>query len=124
MHEALDTYPGFPAFVVQAKKLDSSVAFYAGDYTAMLELSESLWTDYPTYDSAAGLANAYACVYASTGDEAAKLKALEMLAKAKDMASTPDARKDLQEYEPRFNHRLETRKILTREQYNEMVQSQ
>jgi tetratricopeptide (TPR) repeat protein len=118
MHEAAKEYPGFAPFEMQASMLDSAVAFYSGDYPAMVELNEPLWNKYPTYDSAVSLANAYACVYASTGEETAKLKAVEMMAKAKILASTKEAHNDLQEYEPRFNHRLETRKILTREQYN------
>jgi len=118
MHEAADTYPAFASFGIQARLLDTSAAFYAEDYTGMVLLTESLWSELHTYDSAVSLANAYACVYASSGDESAREKAIEMMATAKKLASTKEAQNDLQEYEPRFNHRLETRKILTREQYN------
>jgi hypothetical protein len=124
MHEAAKTYPAFTPFAIQSKLLDASVAFYAGDYPAMVELTEPLWAEYHTYDAAVAVANAYACVFASTGEDAAREKAVEMMTTAKTLASTKEAQDDLREYEPRFNHRIETRKILTREQYNAMFRAE
>ena len=118
MHEAASAYPAVHDFAVQAMILDSTVAFFAEDYATMAKITESLWEKYPDYDSAARLSSAYACVFASTGDETVKQKALEMMAKAKELATTKESQEDLQELEPRLNHRIETRKILTREQYN------
>jgi len=124
MHEASASYPVFTPFVLQANMLDTSVAFEAADYPAMVRLAEPVWDKYPGYESAVGLANAYACVYASTGEETAKQRALEMMEKAKTLASTKEEGDDLKEYEPRFNHRLETRKILTRDKYNALFRSE
>jgi tetratricopeptide (TPR) repeat protein len=124
MHEAAVIFPAFPAFTRGAERLDSSVAFYAGDYNTMLTLSEADWAKHPDYGSAAALAGAYACVYASGGDEAMKEKAVAMMAKAKTLASSKEDQSDLDEWEPRFNHRLQTRQIITREQYNSQFRGQ
>lgn len=117
MHEAAAAYPAMPALAMQAQSLDSAVAFFAGDYDTMVRLTESMWRKYPAYQSAAALAGAYACVYASTGGETAKQKAGEMMDKSKTLASSKDDLDDLKEWEPRFNHRMQTRQILTKEQY-------
>lgn len=118
MREAAAAYPSFSVFDMQATLIDSSAAFDAKDYVRMMELTEAVWNKYPGYDSASSLAGAYACVYASDGDEAMKEKALDMMAKAKTYISSKEEEDDLQEWEPRFNHRLQTRKILTKSQYD------
>jgi len=118
MHEAASAYPAFLGFEVQATVLDSSVAFSNGDYATMVRLSETLWTKDPGYYSAAALAGAYACVYASGGDETVKQKAMDTMAKAKTLVSSKEQQEDFQEWEPRFSHRIQTRQILTRDQYD------
>jgi hypothetical protein len=124
MYEAAAAYPALPAFAMQAEEIDSAAAFSAGDYTTLLRLTQSVWRKYPSYESAAALASAYACIYASSGDETAKEKAVDMMAKAKTLAGSKEQQVDLQEWEPRFNHRLETRQILTKEQYDAAFRTQ
>lgn len=124
MREAATILPTVPAFTRQADLLDASVRFYDKDYTGMTELLEAQWSKYGDYEAAASLAGAYACLYASEGDETMKQKAAEMMEKAKTLASTKQDKADLEEWEPRFNHRIETRKIMDRYEYNAQFRPQ
>jgi len=120
MHEAAAAYPVFPGFTEAANRLDYSVLFDARDYDGMVTLSEKLWSRHQSYESAAGLAGAYACRYAVTGDDSVKQKAMEMMDKARSLAKSKDEQDDLMEWQPRFDHRIQTRKIVTKEEYDAM----
>jgi tetratricopeptide (TPR) repeat protein len=124
MHEAAATFPAFSAFARDAESLDYSVAFYGGDYNTLLSLSEAEWAKHPDYYAAAALAGAYACVYASGGDETIKEKAVAMMVQARTLASSKEEQSDLEEWEPRFNHRVQTRQIISREQYDSQFRGQ
>ena len=117
MHEAAAAYPELPSFAHSADRLDYTVLFDAGDYDGLVNLSEKLWTRNHTYESAAALAGAYACRYAVTGDDEIKRKATHMMDRARSLAKSKDDQDDLSEWRPRFDHRIQTRRILTREQY-------
>src|SRR5262249_28132212 len=96
------------------------VLFDARDYDGLVTLSEKLWSRHQSYESAAGLAGAYACRYAVTGDDGVKQKAMEMMDKARSLAKSKDEQDDLMEWQPRFDHRIQTRKIVTKEEYDAM----
>jgi hypothetical protein len=117
MHEAAAAYPELPSLADSADRLDYTVLFDAGDYDGLVNLSEKLWARNHTYESAAGLAGAYACRYAVTGDDEIKRKATHMMDSARSLAKSKDDQDDLSEWQPRFDHRIQTRRILTREQY-------
>jgi tetratricopeptide (TPR) repeat protein len=117
MHAAAMTFPAFSGFQAQALEMDSGIAFYSKDYDAMVRLSEAAWKQSPDYPSAASLAGAYACVYADRGDTAYRQKALDMMEKSRSFATSKEEKEDFAEWEARFDHRIRTRKILTREQY-------
>ena len=117
MHEAATTYPELPSFSDSADRLDYTVLFDAGDYDGLVALSEKLWARNQSYESAAALSGAYACRYAVTGDNGVKRKATEMIDRARSLAKSKDEQDNLSEWQPRFDHRIQTRKILTREQY-------
>jgi tetratricopeptide (TPR) repeat protein len=123
MHAAAATYPALPAFESQALSLDIANAFQTGDYDGMVPLAEAAWKKLPDYDSAASLAGAYACVYASRGEEAARQNAMDMMDKARSLAKSNEEQKDLAEWQPRFDHRIQTRKILSSEQYHALFPS-
>jgi hypothetical protein len=120
MHEAAAVYPELPAFAQAANRLDYSVLFDAGDYDGLVTLSEKLWARDQSYDSAASLAGAYACRYAVNGDDEVKRKAVGMMEKAKLLAVSKDDKDDFMEWQPRFDHRIQTRRIVTKEQYDAM----
>jgi hypothetical protein len=117
MHEAAAAYPELPSFADSADRLDYTVLFDAGDYDGLVNLSEKLWARNHTYESAAALAGAYACRNAVTGDDEIKRKATHMMDSARSLAKSKDDQDDLSEWQPRFDHRIQTRRILTREQY-------
>jgi hypothetical protein len=117
MHEAAAAYPELPSFADSADRLDYTVLFDARDYDGLVNLSEKLWARNHTYESAAALAGAYACRYAVTGDDEIKRKATHMMDSARSLAKSKDDQEDLSEWQPRFDHRIQTRRILTREQY-------
>jgi Tetratricopeptide repeat len=117
MHEAASAYPELPSFADSADRLDYTVLFDAGDYDGLVTLSEQLWARNHSYESAASLAGAYSCRYAVTGDDAIKQKATEMMNQARSLAKSKDEQDSLSEWQPRFDHRIQTRKVLTRDQY-------
>jgi len=66
----------------------------------------------------AGVASAYACKYAVTGDDAFKQKSLEALGQAKQMPADPERAEALAKYENRIRHRLATREIIRRQEFD------
>jgi hypothetical protein len=92
------------------------LAFDAHDYDAFLSKSQELANLAPDkLDSLTVLASAYACKFASTGNQEFRGKSLELLARIKKMdgADTDDYR----EYENRIEHRLATREIITQKEF-------
>jgi hypothetical protein len=63
----------------------------------------------------AGLASAYACKYAATGNEKFRKESLKRLDQARRLAGPKSL--PMQEYVERIQHRLDTRQILTREEF-------
>jgi hypothetical protein len=96
------------------------VAFDQGDYDEFLALAlqmDARHKDDPAY--VGQLASAYACKYAETSDEQYKVKSLAALDRARTLASSkPEYEEYYAEYEPRILHRLYTRQIISRNEFN------
>ena len=61
------------------------------------------------------VASAIACKYAVSGDEKLKAEATDLLAKARAL---PHEEASFKEYEERILHRLNTREVIDRKEYN------
>jgi tetratricopeptide (TPR) repeat protein len=93
-------------------------AFNQHDYDAFLSISQQLMKMRPDDPSAIGsVASAYACKYATTGDAKFRDEAKRYLEQAREHAGK--SVDELKEYENRILHRLETREIIDRKQFNE-----
>ncbi|MFL9845843.1 hypothetical protein [Flavobacterium rhizosphaerae] len=98
--------------VLQARM---GVAFDKKDYDGFLESALlELDTDSTLAANNAAVASAYACIYASKDDEAAKEKSLEYLAKAQAL-DTANADKN---YYNIIEYRLSSKNIMSREEFN------
>jgi hypothetical protein len=95
------------------------VAFDQGDYDQFLKLAleiEAKHKDDPVY--AEQLASAYACKYAETQDEQYKTKSLAALDRSKTLVSSkPEYQAYYADYEQRILHRLHTREIISRNEF-------
>ncbi len=91
-------------------------AFDSNDYDKLLELSLEKYNKTPEDgQDCAQVASAYACKYAVTGDEQFKTKSLEMLDKSRTLTGDIEF---FREYEQRILHRLYSREIITRKEFN------
>lgn len=96
---------------------ESGVAFDNKDYRRFLELSLNTRDAFPDDPTSEGqVASAYACLYAEHGEEAYKQKALEHLGQAEEKAAAQDF-KEFEEYRDRILYRLETRRVISRNEY-------
>lgn len=96
------------------------VAFDRGDYDEFLQLALRMndkYKDDPAY--AGQLASAYACKYAETEDEQYRIKSLAALDRSNTLTSArPEYEEYHAEYEQRILHRLYTREIISRSEFN------
>jgi tetratricopeptide (TPR) repeat protein len=91
-------------------------AFNRGDYDAFLAAAKSFAEANPNESAAIGsVASAYACKYATTGDPAFRTQCLEEMERARSMEGADDD--DFREYESRIRHRLESKEIISREEF-------
>jgi hypothetical protein len=119
VHEASAKYPEFPYMELLVDRFDSGVAFAKKDYDAFLSLAEKDFAKFPSSSSAAMVASALDCKYAVSGDTQYRQRSEEMFAKAKEMAKgNEEAMKNLAEFEERHKYRLETRQIITKNEYD------
>jgi len=119
MHEAVALYPEAPGLAIAAEVYDGGAAYERKDYDSFLAISLKQWKAAPSSETAAIVASAAACKYAVTGDPSFRKQAEEMLHTAEEKAhENAAALKSLDEYAPRIRYRLETRQILSREEYN------
>ncbi len=93
------------------------IAFDNKDYQRFLELAIETRDDSPRNPTTEGqVASAYACLYVQSGEETYKQKAMEHLHAAKGK-TTPENLSDYEEYRERILHRIETRRVISREEY-------
>jgi tetratricopeptide (TPR) repeat protein len=119
MHEAAAEYPQLPDLALAAEMYDGGVDFARANYDGYLAMGEKVWARQRDANSAAVLASGLACKYAVTGDGAYRQRATEMLETARRLAeSNPEIMKNLSEYFPRIQHRLSTRQIITKQEYD------
>ncbi len=91
-------------------------AFDNADYDTFLMVSREIAERYPEAEFAQmGVASAYACQYAISGDEGLRAQALQWLDKARSMP--PENAAASAEYEQRIMHRLDTREIISRDEF-------
>jgi hypothetical protein len=94
------------------------VAFDNKDYDKFLAIATQLSEKYPDDPrNMAQISSAYACKYAVTGDEQFKKQSLEYLEKAKSMSQKKNGLNEFAEYEDRILYRLETRDIISRDDF-------
>lgn len=109
--------PGSPfGEIAQACLLqaEGGAAFDAKDYDKFLEKQLAILESQPNEPMAvAGVASAYACLYASTGLELHKSEAMRHL----DQATSQSQDAEILEYRQRILHRLDSRQIITRAEY-------
>jgi hypothetical protein len=118
-HKAAGLYPQFPHIDIALNMFDAGAAFARKDYDSYLGLAEKNWRLMPTSSTAAMLSSALACKYAATDTAAYRQQSEEMLAKAKELADgNKEALESLAEFAPRNQYRLDTREILTKQEYD------
>lgn len=119
LHEAAALYPQVPGLAFDAESLDAGAAFERGDCDSFLAIAENQWKEQSDWHTASQLASALACKYAITGLSDFRKRAEEMLAKADQLAQTDvGAVNALAEYVPRIRYRLDSRKIITKQEYD------
>lgn len=96
--------------------IDIGEAFDTKNYDKFLSLSQAMELQAPSDSQCvAQTASALACKYAVTGDEKFKTDSMVRLAKARELSKDSATFK---EYEERILHRLKTREIIDREEYD------
>jgi hypothetical protein len=121
MHEAATLYPQLAGFAFAAESLDAGAAFDRADFDAFLAISEHQWNEQNASETAAQLASALSCKYAVTGIIPFRQRAQEMMEKATQLAQgDKEALESLKEYAPRIQYRLDSRRIITKQQYDQL----
>jgi hypothetical protein len=99
-------------------------AFNRKDYDAFLAKAKEFEAQHPDEPGAvAQVASALACKYAVTGQESYKTQALEVLDKAKKLAVEDEDKERFKEYEERILHRVKTRKVISKKEYDRRFRS-
>ncbi len=120
--EALEHLRKVPAAISDTPKFadlmlyaEAGAAFDRRDYDQFLAKSEAMLAKHPSEATArAGVSSAHACKWAVTGDPTHRTAALEFLDRARAVGSQ-DA--SFKEYEPRILHRIDSREVITRQEY-------
>lgn len=90
--------------------------FDAKNYDAFLDAAQELLKRHPDHsDALAAVASAYSCKYAETGDPTFLSQAKDYLEQAKTHAGKHHD--EIADFEKRFLHRVETREILSRKEF-------
>jgi hypothetical protein len=119
MHEAAALYPQASYLANAAEEYDAGAAYERKDYDAFLSIATKLWKESPDAYMAGQVSSALACKYAVTGEEAYRKQSIEMLEKARQLAQgNPDAAKGFDEYAERIRYRLDSRKIMSKQEYD------
>jgi len=97
---------------------ETGVAFDNKDYEKFLLLAIQSSEKHPDSPKVlAQVASAYACKYAVTDDEQFKQKSLDFLQKARTLTEKQGGLDKFAEYENRILYRIETRNIISREEF-------
>ena len=124
VHEAAAMYPQLPNINILVDQYDGGAAFAQKNYDAFLALAQKDWDLLPSAGTAAMLASALACKYATTGEAIYRQRSEDMLTKAKELAKGDKESTDrLTEFEQRNRYRLDTRQIITKAEYDKKFRS-
>lgn len=118
MTEASQEYPQFPSFDEAALELNASAAIDRKDYDKALQYSKEAFARYPGFTTAEWLTGSLATKYAQSGDPTYRKQAEDMLAQAQSRAQSPEEQAEYAAFNQRMRHRIDTREILTRDEYN------
>jgi hypothetical protein len=120
LSEASGLYPESGDIRDSLDSVQGTLAFQKKDYTRFLQIAEGAAQRRPESPSAlALLASALSAQYAATGDTKYKAQAEDALQKAGSVSTRDPMAKALhEEYAPRIRHRLETREIIDRTEYD------
>jgi hypothetical protein len=118
--QAAGLYPDSDEIRVSLETVQASAAFRDKDYARFLSIAEEAARRRPDSAYALGtLASALATQYAATGDETHRTRALETLERARMRAAgSAEAKAQYDEYSARIRHRLDTREIIDRGEYD------
>ena len=112
--KVLGSEAGFDRFILSA---EAGAAFDEKNYARFLDRQQALARLYPDDAIAvAGVASAYACQFAVSGDDALKRQALEQLERARRLSVADPG--GFKEYEDRILYRVSTREIISRQEYD------
>ncbi|MFQ5602751.1 MAG: tetratricopeptide repeat protein [bacterium] len=110
--ETLPEEYNLDVLILQAEK---GARFDSQDYDGFLRASKELAKLYPDDAITIGsVASAYACKYAISNDEKFKVKALDWLSKAQQLAGDDE---DFREYENRIQFRLYSQEIISNDEF-------
>jgi tetratricopeptide (TPR) repeat protein len=125
MHEAAASYPELPALAVAAEDYDAGAAYERKDYDTFVAISEKGWKEHSGSQASALLASALACKYAVTGDPSYKQRSEEMLEKSRQLVQggSQQDQQAFQEYAERIRYRLDSRQIISTQEYNRKFRS-
>jgi Tetratricopeptide repeat len=120
MRQAAAEYPEMPQLAASIPYFEGGSAFYRKDYDRLLSIAEANWKAQPaSSDAAATLAGALSCKYAATGDASFRARTEEMMEKARQLSQgDAAAQQSFQEYSERIKHRLDTREIIDKHEYD------
>jgi tetratricopeptide (TPR) repeat protein len=122
--EAAAEYPESKEMTEAVPFFDEGAAFERKDYDRFLSLAQEVFAKKADATNAATIASAWACKYAVSGNAQFKDEAEQFLLKAQQMAqSDAEEMKRLEEYLPRIRHRIDTREIITKQEYDKKFQS-
>ena len=117
--EAAAEYPESKQMTAAIPYFDEGAAFERKDYDRFLALAQEVFANKPNATNAATIASAWACKYAVSGNAQFKDEAEHSLLQAQSMAqSDAEEVKALEEYLPRIRHRIESREIITKQEYD------
>ena len=112
-------YPEWDFPHQESRSLRIDMAFKRRDYDTFLLVAEEVYKAEPTSSqTAAQLASALACKYAVTGDPNYFDQSHKYLSEAGSLAKDKEAQNEFQEYSERIEHRLKTREIIDKPEYD------
>jgi hypothetical protein len=122
--EAAAEYPESKEMTAAVPYFDEGAAFEQKDYDRFLALAQEVFAKKPNATNAATIASAWACKYAVSGNAHFKNEAEQFLLKAQQMPqSDTEETKQMEEYVPRIRHRIDSRQIITKQEYDKRFRS-
>ena len=125
MRQATAEYPELHPLATAIPYFEAGSAFERKDYERFLAIAEGIWKAQPDSPGAASeLAGALACKYAATGDPGLRTRSEEMMEKSRQLSQgDKEAEQSYQEYSERLKHRLDTREIINKQEYDRRFRS-